>query len=122
LSISSVQAERPIRRQPKPDVATSACFIDTMRPITEAEHLAWRAYLALPQPHWRAARELFRRAYNGDHPKENLLQFLAEVHVDDPAVVSRFEVALVALAREMLGVKRINLGVVSHQKVHQALV
>jgi hypothetical protein len=108
MSISSVQAERPAKRQPKVDAPLAdACWIDRMRPVTEAECLAWAAYLKLPQPRWRAARELFRRAYNGDHPEENLLQFLTEVHLDDPAVVSRLETALVALAREMLGFKRI---------------
>ena len=34
-------------------------FIDTMRPITAGERLAWGTYLNLPFTHWRAAQKFF---------------------------------------------------------------
>ena len=40
------------------------------------------------------------RAFNGDAPETNLLQFLTEAHVDDASLVSALEVALEALAKE----------------------
>jgi hypothetical protein len=101
MSLSSVQAERPAKRQPKVDAALAdAIWIDRMRPVTPGETMAWSAFLALPQPAWRPAREMFRRAAAGDAPETNLLQFQTEVRVEDPALVSALEVALGALAKE----------------------
>jgi hypothetical protein len=93
MSISSAAA--------KADASLAdTCWIDRMRPVTPGEHLGWSVYLKLPQSAWRAARELFRRAFNGDAPETNLLHFLTEVQVDDALLVSALEAALEALAKE----------------------
>ena len=78
------------------------CFIDTMRPVTPAETAAWKAYLGLPQPHWRAARALFRRVHYGTSPAEALLGFTADAGVTDPDTLAALETALRALAGERL--------------------
>jgi hypothetical protein len=98
--MSATWAEREHRRQLADAALAEACFIDKMRPITPGEHLGWGAYLRLPQPSWRAARDMFRRAFNGDEPETNLMQFLTETHVDDASLVSALEVALSALWKE----------------------
>jgi hypothetical protein len=61
----------PPKRPPKIDAPLAdACWIDRMWPVTEAECLAWSAYLKLPQPAWQAARGMFRRAFEGNHPRD----------------------------------------------------
>jgi hypothetical protein len=101
MSISSAAADRTEKHKAKVDAPLAdSCWIDRMRPVTPGEHLGWSVYLRLPQPAWRAARELFRRAFNGDAPDTNLLQFLTEVRVDDASLVSALEVALEGLAKE----------------------
>jgi hypothetical protein len=101
MSISSAAADRPEKRAIKVDAPLAdICWIDRMRPVTPGEYLGWGAYLRLPQPQWRAARELFRRAFNGDTPETNLMQFLTEASVDDASLVSALEVALEALCKE----------------------
>jgi hypothetical protein len=101
MSISSAAADRTEKRATKVDAPLAdSCWIDRMRPVTPGEHLGWSVYLKLPQPAWRAARELFRRAFNGDAPETNLLQFLTEVQINDASLVSALEVALEALGKE----------------------
>ena len=71
-----------------------------MRPVSDAEREAWQFYLALHSTHWRPARHMFRRACCGDDPGSNLLQFVAETGLDNPAVIVHLEAVLRALAEE----------------------
>jgi hypothetical protein len=75
-------------------------FIDTMRPITPGERLAWGAYLNLPFTHWRAARAMFRRACCGADVGNSLLQFVGDTGLLDEKLLTSLETALKALERE----------------------
>ena len=77
-----------------------ACWIDLLRPITAAETEAWRFYLALHSTHWRPARHMFRRACQGVEPRTNLLHFVSDTGIDDPAVIACLEDVLKDLAAE----------------------
>jgi hypothetical protein len=78
----------------------SGSFIDTMRPLTPGEQLAWSAYVSLPYAHWRAAREMFRRAYDGWDVQSNLRSFLANIDATDEKMIASLETALKALEKE----------------------
>jgi hypothetical protein len=77
-----------------------ACFVDTMRPVTPAEIVAWRFYLSLHRDHWRAAKAMFRGACAGEEQGANLLRFVADTGLDDGAVVVHLEDVLRDLASE----------------------
>jgi hypothetical protein len=100
MSISSFQAERQKKRQKADAALAEACWVDRMRPVTPGETMAWSAYLKLPQPAWRPAREMFRRAFDGEQSDMNLMRFLTEAHVEDASLVSAIEVALSVLEKE----------------------
>jgi hypothetical protein len=78
----------------------SGSFIDTMKPLTPGERLAWGAYLALPIIHWRAARSMFRRAHCGSDVENNLLQFVGDTGFAGEELLTYLETALRALERE----------------------
>ena len=75
-------------------------FIDTMRPITAGERLAWGTYLNLPFTHWRAARKMFRRAHSGAHVESNISQFVTDTGFVHDELLRSLETALRELARE----------------------
>jgi hypothetical protein len=79
---------------------TAKCFVDTQRPVTEAEKAAWRFYLGLHRDHWRPARAMFRRACDGDDPSANLFWFISDTGIDDPALLAELEAVLDRLAAE----------------------
>jgi hypothetical protein len=78
----------------------AGCWIDLLRPITAAEMEGWRFYLALHRDHWRAARHMFRRACQGMESSTNLLHFVSDTGIDDPAIIACLEDVLGDLARE----------------------
>ena len=78
----------------------TTCFIDTMRPITQAEIDAWCFYIRLPVACWRAAREMFRRSCGGDDLGTNLIQFVSETGITDLALLDKLETVLRDLAEE----------------------
>jgi hypothetical protein len=79
---------------------SNSSFIDTMRPLTPGEHLAWSAYISLPYAHWQAAREMFRRAHDGWDAQSNLRSFVAIAGVTDQEIIASLEAALKALEKE----------------------
>jgi hypothetical protein len=98
-SIAYIKAQTPSLQKGDPQTMTGS-FIDTMRPITPGERLAWGAYLALPFTHWRAARAMFRRAHCGSDVENNLLQFVGDTGFLDGELLTSLETALRALERE----------------------
>ena len=78
----------------------AACFVDTMRPISDAEVAAWRLFLALPQRHWRGARTMFRVVHCSTSPAEAVIGFTANTGVTDAALLALLEKALRDLAKE----------------------
>ena len=82
-------------------MSAAECWINSLRPVTDAEHEASRFYLALHRGHWRAARHVFRRACQDEDPGANLLRFAAETGIDDPSVLYRLETVLTDLAQEV---------------------
>jgi hypothetical protein len=77
------------------------CWINLLRPVTDAEHAAWKFYLALHSTHWRPARHMFRRACQGEDPGANLLRFISDTGIIDPSVVAHLTGVLRDLAGEM---------------------
>ncbi|WP_159014658.1 hypothetical protein [Acidisoma sp. S159] len=78
----------------------SGSFIDAMRPLTPGERLAWSAYISLPYEHWRAAREMFRRAHDGWDAQSNLRSFVAHTDATDEKMTASLGTALKALEKE----------------------
>jgi hypothetical protein len=78
----------------------SGSFIDTMRPITPGERLAWGTYLNLPFTHWRAARAMFRRAHSGTDVEDNLSQFVSDTGFVHDELLRSLETALRVLEEE----------------------
>ena len=77
------------------------CFIDTMRPVTPAETVAWRLYLSLHRDHWRPARAMFRRVHSGTAATPAVLGFVSETGITDIAVLDELESVLRNLAAEV---------------------
>ena len=78
----------------------SGSFIDTMRPLTPGEQVAWSAYISLPYEHWEAAREMFRRAHDGWDAQSNLRSFVAHTDATDEKMTASLGTALKALEKE----------------------
>ena len=78
----------------------TACFIDTMRPVTPAETAGWKFFLSLPRESWRGARIVFRRVHTGIPPGQAILGFVADTGVTDPALLAELEAVLEDLAAE----------------------
>ena len=79
----------------------TACFIDTMRPVTPAEEAAWRLFLSLPSSTWRDARMMFRRVRNGMTPFDALAQFVGVSGYEDKTMIAALEAVLQELAGEV---------------------
>ena len=81
-------------------VPLAGCFIDSQRPVSQAEKVGWRFFLALPRDHWKGARIAFRRVHTGVSPGEAILGFVAETGLDDAALLTDLETVLTELAAE----------------------
>ena len=82
-------------------VPLAGCFVDTQRPVNEAEKRAWRFFLSLPRESWRGARIVFRRVHTGMAPAEAVLGFVADTGLDDAALLTELETVLTDLAQEV---------------------
>jgi hypothetical protein len=72
---------------------SNSSFIDTMRPVTSGEGLAWSVYISLPYERWRAAREMFRRAHDGWDVQSNLRSFVANTGAPDEEMIASLKTA-----------------------------
>jgi hypothetical protein len=79
---------------------SNSSFIDTMRPVTSGEGLAWSVYISLPYERWRAAREMFRRAHDGWDVQSNLRSFVANTGAPDEEMIASLKTAFKALEKE----------------------
>ena len=83
-----------------PTAPLAGCFIDSQRPVSEAEKRAWRFFLAMPRDSWRGARIVFRRVHTGMPPGQAVLGFVADTGVTDVALLAELETVLRDLAEE----------------------
>ena len=81
-------------------MSAAECWINSLRPVTDAEHKAWRFYLALHRGHWRAARHMFRRVHSGTPATAAVLAFVSETGVTDVAKLVELERVLRDLSEE----------------------
>ena len=81
--------------------ALAGCFVDSQRPVSEAEKRGWKFFLALPRAYWKGARIAFRRVHVGMPPGEALLGFVADTGVTDPELLAELETVLRDLAAEL---------------------
>ena len=81
-------------------VPLAGCFIDSQRPVSEAEKVGWKLFLSLPRDYWKGARLAFRRVHVGMPPPEAILGFVADTGVADPALLAELERVLTDLAAE----------------------
>ena len=83
-----------------PTAPLAGCFVDTQRPVSEAEKRAWGFFLSLPRESWRGARIVFRRVHTGMPPGQAILGFVADTGITDAAMLAGLERVLTDLAGE----------------------